>query len=96
MISFDVLDRIIQIKYNGVVRYNYSYNGNGDLCRVEGVLNDITYNYEYDSLDRLHSSYMIIGDNIDLISRYTYDSENRVSVYYCGIDDMINCRRCYY
>lgn len=41
MISFDVLDRIIQIKYNGVVRYNYSYNGNGDLCRVEGVLNDL-------------------------------------------------------
>ena len=82
---YDVLDRIIQIKYNGVVRYNYSYNGNGDLCRVEDVLNDITYNYEYDSLDRLHSSYMTIGDNIDLISRYTYDDESRVSVYYCSI-----------
>ena len=53
---YDKLDRIVQIKYNGVIRYKCAYNGNGDLCRVEDVLNDTTYHYEYDSLDRLITS----------------------------------------
>ena len=46
---YDKLDRIVQIKYNGVIRYKYTYNGNGDLCRIEDALNDITYHYEYDN-----------------------------------------------
>jgi len=82
---YDKLDRIVQIKYNGVIRYKYAYNGNGDLCRIEDVLNDITYHYEYDSLDRLITSYTTVGNSVRTISEYEYDGKNRVSEYHCGM-----------
>ena len=46
---YDKLDRIVEIKYNNITKYKYAYNGNGDLCRIEDALNDITYHYEYDN-----------------------------------------------
>ena len=48
---YDALDRIAQIKYNGNIRYNCAYNGNGDLAYVEDVANDTKYRYEYDSVE---------------------------------------------
>ena len=75
----------MQIKYNGTVRYKYAYNGNGDLCRIEDVLNDTTYHYEYDSLDRLVTSYTTVGDSVRAISEYEYDGKSRVSEYHCGM-----------
>ena len=50
---YDELDRIVEVKINGVVKYKYSYNGNGDLYSVEDIDNNTTYCYNYDSLDRL-------------------------------------------
>jgi YD repeat-containing protein len=47
---YDELDRIIGIKVNGVTKYRYAYNGNGDLYEVEDVDNNITVCYNYDSL----------------------------------------------
>ena len=44
---YDVLDRIVQIKYNNTIKYQYAYNGNGDLCEVEDVANNIKYRYEF-------------------------------------------------
>ena len=79
------LDRSVQVKYNGVIRYKYAYNGNGDLCRIEDVLNDITYHYEYDSLDRLITSYTTVGNSVRTISEYEYDGKSRVSEYHCGM-----------
>ena len=31
---YDVLDRIVQIKYNGSIKYKYAYNGNGDFTSL--------------------------------------------------------------
>ena len=82
---YDDLDRIIQIKIDGVVKYNYSYNGNGDLYRVEDVDNDTVYCYTYDSLGRLLSSWQQTDETVNALTYYTYDDQNRVSEYYCGL-----------
>ena len=82
---YDVLDRIVQIKYNGSIKYKYAYNGNGDLCEIEDVANNIKYRYEYDSLDRLCSSYTMVGTSIKVVSDYTYDGKSRVTEYTCGM-----------
>ena len=82
---YDDLDRIIQIKIDGAVKYNYSYNGNGDLYRVEDVDNDTTYCYTYDSLGRLLSSWQQTDETVNALTYYTYDDQNRVSEYYCGL-----------
>ena len=82
---YDDLDRIIQIKIDGAVKYNYSYNGNGDLYRVEDVDNDTVYCYTYDSLGRLLSSWQQTDETVNALTYYTYDDQNRVSEYYCGL-----------
>jgi len=43
------------------------------------------YCYEYDSLDRLITSYTTIGDSVRTISEYEYDGKSRVSEYHCGM-----------
>ena len=71
---------------NGETKYKYTYAGNGDLYSIEDIDSDIKFCYNYDSLDRLISSYQLIGSNITLLTQYDYDNENRVSVYHCGIE----------
>ena len=61
---YDDLNRIVQIKINGTVKYNYTYSGNGDLYSVEDIDNNITEYYNYDSLDRLISSSQKIGETV--------------------------------
>ena len=82
---YDVLDRIVQIKYNGSIKYKYAYNGNGDLCEIEDVANNIKYRYEYDSLDRLCASYTMVGSTVRIVSDYEYDGKSRVTEYTCGM-----------
>ena len=82
---YDVLDRIVQIKYNGSIKYKYAYNGNGDLCEIEDVANSIKYRYEYDSLDRLCASYTVVNNSVRIVSDYTYDGKSRVTAYTCGM-----------
>ena len=50
---YDELDRIIQIKYNGVVKYSFKYNGDGQLYSATDVPNNAITYYEYDSNGRL-------------------------------------------
>ena len=83
---YDKLDRVVEIKVNGETKYKYTYAGNGDLYSIEDIDSDIKFCYNYDSLDRLISSYQLIGSNITLLTQYDYDNENRVSVYHCGIE----------
>ena len=83
--DYDVLDRIVQIKYNGNIRYKYYYNGNGDLYEIEDRATRTRYRYEYDSLGRPCASYTIIDDTIRIVSDYTYDGKSRVTEYTCGM-----------
>ena len=72
---YDVLDRIVQIKYNGSIKYKYAYNGNGDLCEIEDVANSIKYRYEYDSLGNITA----INRNGYAPISYTYDVQNQLT-----------------
>ena len=86
---YDDLNRIVQIKINGTVKYNYTYSGNGDLYSVEDIDNNITEYYNYDSLDRLISSSQKIGETVLLLTQYDYDNKNRISVYHCGLSGAV-------
>ena len=55
----------------------FSYNGNGDLYEIEDLDNNITTCYNYDSLDRLISSWQKIGDSMNSYTYYSYDDKGR-------------------
>jgi len=74
---YDDLDRVVGIKINGVTKYTYAYNGNGDLYEIKDLDNNITVCYNYDSLDRLVSSWQKIGDYVNSYSYYSYDDMGR-------------------
>ena len=61
---YDELDRIIGIKVNGVTKYRYAYNGNGDLYEVEDVDNNITVCYNYDINNRFISVWQTDGGDV--------------------------------
>ena len=75
----------MKIRVWGFPHTLYSYNGNGDLYRVEDVDNDTVYCYTYDSLGRLLSSWQQTDEMVNALTYYTYDDQNRVSEYYCGL-----------
>ena len=57
--SYDTLDRLVKVSYNGSETNAYSivYDSNGRLAKAVDGKAGITYLYEYDSLDRLIRAY---------------------------------------
>ena len=90
---YDEFDRLVGIKVNGVSKYTYSYNGNGDIVRIEDVDNGITEWYNYDSLDRLVSSFRKHSSGESMCTYYSYSevisglgrSLTRTMFELCGI-----------
>lgn len=84
--EYDLFDRIVVEKYNGIVKYRYAYNNEGDLSskiEVDSSGNTVnTVNYEYDSLDRLIRSWEERTENGEKSevqrSQHIYDGENRI------------------
>lgn len=83
---YDIFDRVVEEKYNGITKYKYVYNGEGDLAKkievdAQGNAVNIT-GYEYDGLDRLIHSWeeRVEGDKITEVQRseHIYDGENRI------------------
>ena len=82
---YDELDRIVEIKVNGATKYNYVYNGEGELHSARDIDNNITICYNYDSLGRILSTVQRIGETVNSRTHYTYDDKGRASEYYCGL-----------
>ncbi len=74
---YDDLDRVMGIKINGVIKYTYVYNGNGDLYEINDIDNGITTCYNYDSLDRLVSSWKKTDTGVNSYTYYRYDDMGR-------------------
>lgn len=74
--TYDNLDRIKSVKYNGIEKYSVSYNANGGIHSLyDGVL---TYFYEYDSLERLIRAWQKNSEGeTTLAVENTYDSLGR-------------------
>ena len=61
------------------------YNGNGDLYEIKDLDNNVSICYNYDSLDRLISTWQTDGYDT-AYTYYTYDAKGRVSEYSCKMN----------
>ena len=79
--SYDALDRVEKISYNGVERYVYQYTSDGKLHSVTDVTSDVGYLYHYDTNNRLagYTEYRISDSTNTLAINYTYDDKSRVA-----------------
>ncbi len=79
--TYDTLDRISQIRYNGTVRYSYTYNTDGALHSVTDHANGTVTVYKYDSEGKTIQSYIYDTATYDKLysTEIFYDSDSRVS-----------------
>ena len=80
--SYDTLDRISQIRYNGSVRYSYTYNTDGALHSVTDHASGTVTVYKYDSEGKTIQSYIYDTATYDKLysTEIFYDSDSRVSL----------------
>ena len=80
--EYDIFDRVIGEKYNGVIKYKYTYNGEGVLARkieVDSHGNEVnSVSYEYDGLGRLIHSSEHAGNAEKQRSEHVYDNQGRI------------------
>ncbi|MBR0159349.1 MAG: RHS repeat protein, partial [Clostridia bacterium] len=76
---YDSLDRTVQIKYGGTVRYSVSYDKSGSVASIYDHENEIEYLYEYDRLGRLVRYYEFEDGEIRTVSAEQYDDKGRTS-----------------
>ena len=76
---YDSLDRLVELKYNNVVAYTVSYNGDGAISKVVDNRSGITAEYEYDSLGRLIYAveYETASGSVVIQTENKYDSFGR-------------------
>ncbi|HBL85213.1 MAG TPA: hypothetical protein DDZ99_10035 [Clostridiales bacterium] len=70
---------MIETKYNGVTKFTYTYNGNGQLYSMTDAINSTTTCYEYDSIGRLIRAREMSGTTKKLGIQNLYDSLGRPS-----------------
>jgi len=70
---------VIETKYNGVTKFTYTYNGNGQLYSMTDAINSTTTCYEYDSIGRLIRAREMSGTTKKLGVQNLYDSLGRPS-----------------
>ena len=73
--NYDILDRVTALKYGGVIKFKYEYDGNGNLGIKEDLVNGVQYNYQYDFANRLSK----VTDNQGNVTQYDYDANNNLS-----------------
>lgn len=76
---YDALDRTVEIKYNGTVRYSVTYDKSGSVSSIYDHENEIEYLYEYDRLGRLIRYYEAEDGVIRTVSVEQYDDKGRTS-----------------
>ena len=73
--TYDVLDRVTEVKFGSTLMYSYSYDGEGNLQRMVDHQRDVTTVYYYDLTGRLIRS---VSDNGSEY-RYEYDLNNNLT-----------------
>ena len=77
---YDALDRITEIWYNNVKRYEYSYDVNGNLYKVYDIPNDSIIIYSYDSQNRVTKMIEYDATSLDLTSSiWQFYEESKIS-----------------
>ena len=86
---YDILERLVSVKLNGVTEYTVKYDNNGRLSSL--TEDGATHIYEYDSLDRLIRAWQEDGNgNAVLAVENCYDDLGRAkgSTYVVGEREM--------
>ena len=80
--EYDALDRISEIWYNGVKRYEYSYDVNGNLYKIVDIPEDTVTIYRYDDKNRVTRAIEFDASSFDVNSEIwqTYDDQSRLSL----------------
>jgi YD repeat-containing protein len=73
--NYDLLDRVNALEYGGVTKFNYQYDGNGNLGYKEDLVSGVQYKYTYDLANRLGK----VSDNQGNTTQYDYDLNNNLS-----------------
>jgi RHS repeat-associated protein len=80
--TYDALDRVTQIRYNGSVRYSYAYTTDGNLhSATDHTTNTVTV-YKYDSEGKVIRSYQYDATTYEnqYGSQIFYDADSRVTL----------------
>ena len=73
--TYDVLDRVTEVKFGSTLMYSYSYDGEGNLQRMVDHQRDVTTVYYYDLTGRLIRSASDNGSEY----QYEYDLNNNLT-----------------
>ena len=73
--TYDVLDRVTEVKFGSTLMYSYSYDGEGNLQRMVDHQRDVTTVYYYDLTGRLIRSASDNGSEY----LYEYDLNNNLT-----------------
>src|SRR5690606_2464700 len=73
--TYDVLDRLQGVKYQGSTRYSYDYDARGNIVKVTDNVNNVITYYTYDLADRMLS----FRDSTGRYVTYQYDENNNAT-----------------
>ena len=76
--TYDELDRVIETKYNGNIKFTYVYNGNGQLYSMTDAINNTTTYYEYDGTGKLVRAREMSSTTKKLGVQNIYDTFGRI------------------
>ena len=88
--SYDKLDRVTGVCYNGVERASYSYSLNGNIFEVNDLDNATTYQYYYDGKNVLQNVRAIKNGTTYYNTYYGYDDLGRATrktISFEGVDE---------
>ena len=82
--SYNDLDQLTGVRYNGTERFSYRYAGDGRLYEAKDLALNRTHTYTRDDLGRPIYSSVTEGDTTLLYTGRTYDTANRQTGYAYG------------
>ena len=75
--TYDNLDRVKTVSYNGVVAYTVTYDGNGNIDSYTDCATGRVYRYEYDALGREIRFFVTLNGTELYAAEKSYDSDGR-------------------
>ncbi|MBO5287678.1 MAG: RHS repeat protein, partial [Clostridia bacterium] len=75
--TYDILDRIVGVCYNGVEKASYVYASNGSVSSVTDLENDTEYRYYYDNSGKLINERIVKDEETQFYRTYLYDDYGR-------------------
>ena len=79
--SYDNLNRIKSVSYNGIIAYTVTYDGDGNVDSYTDCASGRVYRYEYDALGREIRYFVTLNGNELYSAEKSYDASGRSAGY---------------